>query len=40
MCLLIGVSGIISPKDLKSMQHREIIEPMYPEQGRERKAWS
>lgn len=27
MCLLIGVSGIISPKDLKSMQHREIIKP-------------
>lgn len=32
------LSGIISPKDLQSIQHREVMELMYPEQGMEGRA--
>lgn len=35
MGLLIGVSGIISPKDHQSMQHRKVMKPVPPEQGME-----
>lgn len=38
MGLLIGVSGVLSPRDLQSMQHREVMEPLPPEQGKEGRA--